>query len=173
MKLLFHPLLLSPQRVNVVTLAEPKVQFPQRLLPFPNKKKKKSSLLLHISALRSEIINSIWWEGRKRGRKRTFAQVLDSSSLAVCTKFRLFSWNKAKETAYIVENQTSAGPRTCPSVPIASGPSLPLLGLSVHLTTPTHSPPSHKLISSLHLKFRILTDLPLLFIQLSCVPART
>lgn len=37
MKLLFHPLLLSPRRVNVVTVADPKVQFPQRLLPFPNK----------------------------------------------------------------------------------------------------------------------------------------
>lgn len=49
MKLLFHPLLLSPQRVNVVTVAEPKVQFPQRLLPFPNKKKKIHSTTAHLS----------------------------------------------------------------------------------------------------------------------------
>lgn len=36
-KLLFHSLLLSSRQMNVVTVAEPKVQFPQRLLPFPNK----------------------------------------------------------------------------------------------------------------------------------------
>lgn len=36
-KLLFHPLLLSPRQMNVVTVAEPKVQFPQRLLPFQTK----------------------------------------------------------------------------------------------------------------------------------------
>lgn len=155
--------------------AEPKVLFSQSLLPIPNQEDPPSYCTSQLQGQRILIPAGERGKGCVRGRQGGVQGHLAKFWTPLVLLFALnsdcFLEIKQKDTASIVENLTSAGHCACSSVPIASGPSLPFLSLSAHVTTPTHNPPSHKLISSLHLKIRILADLCILFIQFACVPA--